>query len=333
MESPLIDVLRGAPAAGVPVVLTGAACAAELAGSSLPAMRANAAEMVRVQSAFQQASGVDWLIIYSDPYYLAEALGCRVTGGESGLDIEAPLGYEQVSGLEVTDFYAVPSCGVVLGSIELAVRQAPHLPVAVLFEGPFTTANRVFGIERTLKELIVAPDKVVACLEVIARALGRFAEEAKRRGASLVYMPDPMSTRDMISPNHYRRYAWTYQKAVFDAARQAGLRSMLHVCGHTKDRWPDMLAAGADGLSLDQVVEFQELRRHVGPGPVIAGNVDPVGTMLLRGPEDVAADAARAFAAAGPDRFILMPGCGVPPGTPVENLRALVECGRSLRPR
>ena len=331
MESNLLKVLRGEPTPAVPVILTGAACAAKLAGSTLDAMRVDAEEMVRVQAEFQKANGMDWVVIYSDAYYLTEAMGCQVVSGDSGPVIKEPVDYELILQVGKVDFYTIPSCKVILDSIELAVAQTPDLPVGVLFEGPFTTATRMFGTEKMLMDLIMEPQKVVGCLEVITRVLIDFVAEAQKRGVSIIYVPDPMSSKNMISPAHNQEYAQPYQKQLFAYIKGLGLASILHVCGNTKDRWPQMAATGADALSLDQVVDFREVREALGPAVVIAGNVDPVGTLLRGEPEKVMAEAKQSFERGGPDNFILMPGCGTPPGTPAANMKALVQSAREFQ--
>lgn len=92
-----------------------------------------------------------------------------------------------------------------------------------------------------------------------------------------------------------------------------------------------MVDTGADALSLDQVVDLRDVREVLGPTAVIAGNVDPIGTMLRGDPEKVKLEAKQSYERGGADNFILMPGCGTPPGTPVENLRALVQSAREWR--
>jgi uroporphyrinogen-III decarboxylase len=65
--------------------------------------------------------------------------------------------------------------------------------------------------------------------------------------------------------------------------------------------------------------------RAIVPDKVLGGNVDPVKSLLLGDTEQVKKDALHCLREAGTDRFILMPGCAVPPHTPLENLRAMVR--------
>lgn len=328
MNSNLLRILQGQEAAGIPVILTGAACAAKLAGTDLGKMRENVETMVKVQSHFQATSGMDWNVIYSDAYYLNEAFGCQVEVDEGSPTIKEAIGYDRVIQTSAVDFYSVPSCKVILDSIEMMGKQHPDLPVAVLFEGPFTTATRMFGTEDVLLKMIMEPEEVKEALKAIEKILGDFAAEAQKRGASLVYMPDPMSSKNMISPSHYLEFAQPYQTDLIQRIKRTGLYVILHICGDTQDRWQGMADTQADALSLDQIVDFTEVRRTVGEKVVIAGNVDPINTMLRGDAAKVALEAQASIHKGGPKHFILMPGCGTPPGTPVENMRALVQAAR-----
>jgi uroporphyrinogen decarboxylase len=62
---------------------------------------------------------------------------------------------------------------------------------------------------------------------------------------------------------------------------------------------------------------------------VFIGNVDPSGVLALGTPELVEAKTRELVALfAGTPRFILNAGCAIPPTTPPENLRAMIEAAR-----
>lgn len=65
------------------------------------------------------------------------------------------------------------------------------------------------------------------------------------------------------------------------------------------------------------------------PGAFVVGNLDPVVVLLHGTPADVISACQRcARRAEGYANFILAPGCEVPPQTPADNYRALIEFGR-----
>lgn len=143
-------------------------------------------------------------------------------------------------------------------------------------------------------------------------------------------MPDPMSAKNMISPAHYQEFAQPYQKTLITKIKALELPTVLHICGNTKDRWLEMADTGAIALSLDQVVDFTEVRVVVGSNIILTGNVDPINALLRGEPAKVELEARQSIEKGGPQKFVLAPGCGVPPGTPVQNLKAMVEVARAF---
>ena len=73
------------------------------------------------------------------------------------------------------------------------------------------------------------------------------------------------------------------------------------------------------------MVSIAEARQAVGPDVTLCGNFDPTA-VLLQGTPEAVAEAARACLEADGSRFILQPGCEVPPGTPEDNIRAFCPC-------
>ena len=90
-----------------------------------------------------------------------------------------------------------------------------------------------------------------------------------------------------------------------------------------------MARSGADIIDVDWMVALDEARQLVGPEVTLCGNFDPVGILLQGSAEDVA-EAAKQCLKTGGDKFILMPGCEVPPGTPEQNIRAFCPCDGCL---
>ncbi len=90
-----------------------------------------------------------------------------------------------------------------------------------------------------------------------------------------------------------------------------------------------MADSGADVIDVDWMVSLARARELTGPDVVLCGNFNPAGVLFEGNPEDVA-EAARACIESVPDKFILMPGCEVPPATPEKNIRAFCPCDGCL---
>jgi MtaA/CmuA family methyltransferase len=140
-----------------------------------------------------------------------------------------------------------------------------------------------------------------------------------RTGADVIGMGDAAAS--LVGPELYVEHVLPYEKQVVDAVHDAGALVKLHICGNTGRIIADMARTGADVLDVDWMVPLAEARRQVGPTVTLCGNFDPAGVLLRGTPQTIAA-AARKCIADGGERFILMPGCEVPPGTPEANMRA-----------
>jgi uroporphyrinogen decarboxylase len=91
---------------------------------------------------------------------------------------------------------------------------------------------------------------------------------------------------------------------------------------------PSVAGAGATVLSVDWRVDLAELRRQLGSGVALQGNVDPC---LLLGPEEgIRSAACNAIAKTGGLGHILNLGHGILPQTPVENANAFVQAGQAV---
>ena len=116
-----------------------------------------------------------------------------------------------------------------------------------------------------------------------------------------------------------------HEGALIDAIHEAGATVKLHICGNIANNIALMARTGADMIDVDWMVSLAAAREAVGPDVTLAGNFDPTAVLLQGTPQDVAEAARKCIASAGA-RFILQPGCEVPPGTPEANLRAFCPC-------
>ena len=116
---------------------------------------------------------------------------------------------------------------------------------------------------------------------------------------------------------HHLRYFWT-------VAKEGGLAraaAKLHVCGNISNIVQHIAKTGTDIIDVDWMVPLGKARELAGPNVTLCGNFNPAGVLFEGTPQQVA-DEARECLQSAPGRFILMPGCEVPPHTPEANLRA-----------
>jgi methanogenic corrinoid protein MtbC1 len=91
-----------------------------------------------------------------------------------------------------------------------------------------------------------------------------------------------------------------------------------------------MIDTGVTGISFDQCMDLLAIEDSVPQDVCLIGNVDPVDTLELATPKDVASTTADFAAAMGVrSNFALSSGCAPPPSAPISNLVAFIAAGKS----
>jgi MtaA/CmuA family methyltransferase len=186
-------------------------------------------------------------------------------------------------------------------------------------EGPLAEYADLRGIENAMLDLIDEPQVFAEAGETIIQNQIAFALVQIEAGADMVGIGD--SAASLISPVMYAQLVLPLEQKLIAAIHEAGAAAKLHVCGNISNIVQDMAKSGTDIIDVDWMVPLEKSRELAGPDVTLCGNFNPAGVLLEGTPEEVA-QAARECLAAVPGKFILMPGCEVPPGTPEQNLRA-----------
>ena len=336
---------------------------AVLAGVPIDRYCTDASAMAQAQLEAQRLIGQDMLVAQSDGYYMAEALGMRTyrRPGTTPAPQAWPVAdLASIDALRIPDPRRDGRMPVYLDAVRM-LRDAAgeRLAVRACGTGAFSLAGHLMGPDRfvlALALLEVEPDpaaerRLRLLMEITTETTTRFALAALEAGADVVMDGDSLASLDMISPQLYERWAWPFERAFFERVRPAadasGALTLLHICGDTTPILPLMARTGAHILEIDWKVELAAARDAAAaptdnapqPAPALMGNLDPTSALLQGSPGlvlSLARAAIRAGSApwpgglAGVGRpsitgFLLGSGCEVAPGTPPENMRAMVR--------
>lgn len=322
-----MDTLSGKPRDRVPVFPMVAGWVTANFTDSHPSELAGYPERIlKAQIDAREVVGYDALYAYAHPLYIPEAFGCTVRFPETG-PIADPLpgtftSPEDFADLPVPHPQEAPPLSLNLQLVRLLSEYSKgRFPVLGLFEGPFTTATRIIEAEIILRMIVKNRRALNALLDRITRFLIDFGMALIHSGANVLFVPEPSSSASMISPKMFRDFVLPRLKML---SREITVPIILHMCGDTGPMLEAMGESGVQVLSLDQCMDLSATRGKTGKS-ALGGNVDPVNALLMGTEEDVVRDTRRCLETAGTGRFVLMSGCGVPPGTPVENLKAMVR--------
>ncbi len=323
------DALKGHPKDHVPIYpLIGGWAVSNFSSYPTSQVAANPRLFAEAEINAKETMGYDPVYAYMDAVYIAEAFGCNVRFLDTGTVVE-PLeleiqGVDDLAKLRVPNVESEARLPMVIESVRLLSKYVSgKVPVLPLFEGPFTTACRVVGSEQVMRMTYRLRPALEKLLDIMADFLIRFGQVLVKNGAHMIIIPEPTGSSSMISPRMFKELVVPRLKRF---TNELGVPWILHMCGDTTSILPLMVETGATVLSLDQCMDLSNCRKVV-PEAVIGGNVDPINVLLMGTPEQVAEDTLRSIKQAGRP-FVLMSGCGVPPGVPKENVEAMIKTAK-----
>jgi uroporphyrinogen decarboxylase len=318
----LRNVLQGAPVDRVPNFDIFMARAAHHIGARLSTYYLDHRVLCAANLAVLEDFRLDIVQAISDPYREAADTGLAVEFPDDGLPgnrtpLIADHGDLGRIRFPVSEFG--PRMTDRLEAIRtLHTAVGAEVPVMGWVEGALAEAADLRGVGNLMMDLVMNPGWVKELLERCVEVEVAFARAQVEAGAHVIGLGDAVASQ--ISPGMYREFALPYERRIFDAVRQLGGVSRLHICGNTTHLLDDMAHSGAEIIDIDWMVDMQRAVERFG-GAVVCGNIDPVAILLQGTPEQVR-EGVRANAAAGGSRWISAAGCEVPDGTPGANLLA-----------
>ena len=218
----------------------------------------------------------------------------------------------------------------IIQSLHETERILPEdLHICGLSWGPISTAGYLMGTEDLLMATMMGEDEAVRRL--ILKCAGFIADQEKAQieaGASVMWMADPTSSEDIISPDMFSLSLAGIREAIGSVKKDYDAPAFLHVCGNTTDLIPLVRDTGADCLSFDHAVDPAIARKAAGRNLALMGNIDPVAFIMNGRPAMIKEKCYEIIEKCGSDSgFILAPGCETPISSPDINVLAMGEAG------
>lgn len=186
-------------------------------------------------------------------------------------------------------------------------------------EGPCAEGADLRGINNLMMDFIEDPAFVEDLFAFTVDMELAFARAQLEAGADIIGLGDAAAS--LVGPSIYEQYVWPWEKQLVDGIKAMGGRVRLHICGNTRAILDGMGRLGCDIVDLDWMAPVAEARAAMGPGQVLAGNIDPVSVVRNSGPEEIMHGLAQCHKEAGKN-YILAAGCEIPRDTSHENVRA-----------
>jgi uroporphyrinogen decarboxylase len=272
--------------------------------------------------------GVDAIIVFSDILIPAEAMGMHLELNDAGPNLPSPVrnaaDVEKLHGFDPeveTRFLpeAIRRIAAGVGSEVpvLGFAAAPWTLACYMVEGKtkesFSTVKSfLYHESATFRKLLLK----------IAQATIPYLNAQIAAGAAAVQLFDTWCGE--LSLEDYENFALPAVQHVI-----SGITASVPVIYYTKASahlMPAVVRAGANVLSVDWRADLGALRKTLGPGVALQGNVDPA--ILLGPPEKIREATRAAVASLGGAGHILNLGHGIFKQTPVENARIFIETGQ-----
>jgi len=273
--------------------------------------------------------GVDAAVMFADIMLPLRGMGIDFELVESiGPVVAKPIrSTEAVSALRTPA--AAESVPQVLDAVRIVARESP-VPVIAFAGGPFTLAS--YAIEgRPSRDFLLTklfmyrePAAFRLLLDKLATVMAEYLGAQVAAGARAFQVFD--SWVGALSPADYEAHVLPFTRRIFEATQALGV-PRIHFGTSTAGLLELIATSGADVISLDWRVDLDAGWRRVGHDHGVQGNLDPA---VLLGPRELVVEGARQVLrrAAGRRGHVFNLGHGVLPGSPVENLQALVETVR-----
>jgi uroporphyrinogen decarboxylase len=284
--------------------------------------------------------GFDAAILFSDILITLPAMGIEVAFPESGPKIGTPIRtHAAIEALHVPDPVAeLPFVMAAVAQIKKAL--AGRVPLIGFAGAPLTMLT--YAVEgggskdyaHTKALLYGAPTSAHALLDKLARTCASYLEAQVAAGVDAVQIFD--SWGGIVSPGDFRDYPLRYARQVIDLLRASPVVSargvpIIYFVNGCAPYLDDYASSGADVLGVDWRVGIDEVRRRVGDGVALQGNLDPGA--LFAPPGEIRARVADILARAGAVGHIFNLGHGVLPETDPEHVRAMVTAVKELSAR
>jgi uroporphyrinogen decarboxylase len=190
--------------------------------------------------------------------------------------------------------------------------------------GPLAVGSWLAGMTPLLEGFAAAPELVAPFLETLTTTIIAWLQ------AQLDCLPEPegiMLLDDvvgMVSRRHYEVLVAPHLRRIFDTFK--GLVRIYHNDTPCPHLYPSLAEAGFEVFNFTHKVEIASAYEKMGGKVTLMGNVAPLDLGARGTPQEVYTAARACIQAMGQRRgLILSFGGGVSPGTPPENIDALVR--------
>jgi hypothetical protein len=198
--------------------------------------------------------------------------------------------------------------------------------------------NSAYGLrklEDLLMDPLLKPDLYRELMEFCTNDVIEVGKQITKAGGDVMRIVGNVANSGMVSPKFYSDYVYPYEKRYVDSLTSGSCKVLFHNCGQCAsllETYGDMLDNQAlESLSTSgsggDITSLKSARECLGDRVTIVGNFDQVN-LLKNGTKDQIREQVRHIfdETRSSRRFIFSTSDSIVPGTPKENIEAMVQC-------
>lgn len=198
--------------------------------------------------------------------------------------------------------------------------------------GPLNCASQLRGVQDTIMDFIMDPDYLEDLLDFATEQVLAYGVALARTGIDCIGIGAALSSPGFNSPDSVYKYVWPRYKRLIKGLHEAGVYTMLHICGNIYPLFELGKKLGinifkdleADILDIDWQVQMKDAIEM--SSICCRGNLNPSEVLVSGSPEKVLEESKKIIETAGPTKgLILGAGCDMSYYTPKENYQAMVN--------
>ncbi|HXZ23347.1 MAG TPA: uroporphyrinogen decarboxylase family protein [Methanomassiliicoccales archaeon] len=315
------------------------ACICPMSTATLPLMRASGVRlhemkehptgMAKLALAAHNIAGIESARLPLDAYVEITAFGAQsartnVSVREIVLHTVVP-NPSDADALQVPDPRHAGRVPKVLEAVRILEEEHATLPILIGIVSPLMLAMQLRGAAAATFDMVNEPELLKKLLRKCAEFDLEFMKVAFADGADHLVIDDSLSSGDFLTHEQFHEFSEPYDDEIANRCREYSFESIVHVCGNSHNLLDKMLDIDTDGISIDEDVAVDEVKkvaRSKNRRVAVVGNVCPSRTLLL-GDRDAVVEATKKAIDEGVDA--VAPGCNLEMYTSIENLKAMVE--------
>lgn len=261
--------------------------------------------------------------------------GSKITWSDSSTPIIHPV-LSNISGIGRLEVPNPKKDGLMPFALQIYERlvkyldDTDHVIKIVAARGPLTIASWLLGISQFMRSIKKAPQKVKQLLKITTATTITWLKAQMEVLPSVEGIMVLDDIPGLISPDDCKKFAFPYLTKIFKEFRNK-IR-IYHNDANTFKVLQELVETGFDIFNFSHEMKFSKVREITRGKVTLMGNISPLEVLSKGDPKRVKEEVKNLLEQVDSYRgVILSAGGGISPGTPSENIDALVEATHRFR--